>query len=1124
MAHIFRIYDGGASTYQGWNGSPTYPYNATNRNTIADPNGATAKNEITSIPSPFARVDLVKNAFREVCENKNLDGNTIFHKMVSDSLDVGEIFFNTDKFKDKVEIITWDAEKNINELKTSDDPGKQYLGDALSKYLIADATTYNFAQMKNIYLLNYINGPAPLNILGATSPATLFFSNANDLSLFSDDLSFGQDKPFDNAYQPLYKRDFDYIKAWFVFRSCFPSFATCFPEVNDYLDLTFKAITDTTKKKILNTVTVNDSTSFLTIDVNAVNQTNIVEILGKNIFRKDINIGGVKSDFEIRQTRSIQEKILVLPTEKGNKYSDLKYVTDNWGTENAAHYSDNRSLNQRTLPQEGRLMPYLTISDFLEDNIIRVPHSLNKDNYFDGNIEIREDKLSYLIPLKPLFFKYFSSDDLLKVGDDGKTMLTMETLAGGSVKIILRIPIKGNGIVCDIEYIRIYYNNCDADISVNKGGIKEFGFSGIIMPLVKFTNEADALYKVACVSTINNNYSLTFYQNDLPLQEIKPSCRHRLGDNINYKAGVYSVQGKNFEYIQITRNICSGIIIPKFKQQSIINSYNFAVDLGTSNTHIEFTKNGNNISQPFQYGKSDVLVSSIFNPSFLSGGGQDDLILEDSLIERDFLPKEVSNMSDFSFPTRTVLSYGKNTNWDKCAPFESFNIPLTYDKRTPLDYNAYECNIKWTKGDGQKYMSAYIDCLMLMLRNKVLIDDGNLEKTNITWFYPTSMPQKRLTKLRDSWNEAFKKYFNNTRETVCMTESFAPIQYYYRRYATTTNLINIDIGGGTTDIAYSIDQKIEFATSFRFATNCLFENSYADQDSNNGIVDYYKNIIKNVISSQGIHDIESIFNNDNNVLHPANMASFLFSLKENSKVSKLKSESIDFNYLLQQDDDYRIVFVIFYTAILYHVAQIVKLKSLPIPRHISLGGNGSKVLRVITTDNNLLAEYTNLIFEEVMGQSNHVKLEILGLDGNSYSKESTCKGGLLGQQSDDERKGFVVMKSDATSFLGENDSYDKLTDVYRDSVIGAVDDFFKFFFRMNDKFDFDSNFGLNKSSLSLAKEICGQDVATYLDKGISSKKKEVDETSKIEETFFFYPVKGIINALSQKIYDDIKSK
>ena len=209
MSKIFRLYREGTSTYEDWNNSPAFPYNSANRDTIEDPDGASARHEITSIPSPFARIDLVKNAFKEVCKpdkkthKADLDGQTIFHKMVSDTLDVAEIFFNLDKYNGKIEVLKWDPSIMLTELENANIPGHKYLADALRKYMQSDAKTYNFGQLKNIYLLNYLEGPDEINIIGATSPATLFFSNANDLE-YVNDIYFGEDKPFDSEYQPLY--------------------------------------------------------------------------------------------------------------------------------------------------------------------------------------------------------------------------------------------------------------------------------------------------------------------------------------------------------------------------------------------------------------------------------------------------------------------------------------------------------------------------------------------------------------------------------------------------------------------------------------------------------------------------------------------------------------------------------------------------------------------------------------------------------------------------------------------------------------------------------------------------------------------------------------------------------
>lgn len=221
MSKVFRLYKEGTTTYEDWNQSPAFPYNSASRDTIEDPDGASARHEITSIPSPFARIDLIKTAFKEVCKSDkrtrkiDLDGNTIFHKMVSDTLDVAEIFFNLDKYNGKIEVIKWDPSLMLQELDNSGIAGHQYLADALRKYMASDAKTYNFRNLKNIYLLNYMEGPNELNIIGATSPATLFFSNANNLS-YVNDIFFGEDKPFDSEYQPLYKRDFEFIKYLFA--------------------------------------------------------------------------------------------------------------------------------------------------------------------------------------------------------------------------------------------------------------------------------------------------------------------------------------------------------------------------------------------------------------------------------------------------------------------------------------------------------------------------------------------------------------------------------------------------------------------------------------------------------------------------------------------------------------------------------------------------------------------------------------------------------------------------------------------------------------------------------------------------------------------------------------------
>ncbi len=305
MSKIFRLYKEGTSTYEDWNSNPSFPYNSSSRDTIEDPDGASARHEITSIPSPFARIDLIKTAFKEVCKpdkktkKVDLDGQTIFHKMVSDTLDVAEIFFNIDKYAGKVEVIKWDPSLMLSELEQSFLSGHRYLADALKKYMSSDSKTYNFDRLKNIYLLNYLEGPDMLNIIGATSPATLFFSNANALN-YVNDIFFGQDRPFDSEYQPLYKRDFEFIKYLFILRKSIPNFAGLFPEVETYLNATFKAIENQNKKNELLNVTPADLKEFTSIEVKDIQQNDIVEVLGFPIHQKTHRPVSSASDFVIK--------------------------------------------------------------------------------------------------------------------------------------------------------------------------------------------------------------------------------------------------------------------------------------------------------------------------------------------------------------------------------------------------------------------------------------------------------------------------------------------------------------------------------------------------------------------------------------------------------------------------------------------------------------------------------------------------------------------------------------------------------------------------------------------------------------------------------------------------------
>lgn len=1129
---IFRIFEGGPATNSDWHGSCQFPYDDKNRDYILVGNGDKLSDEITSIPSPFARIDIAKNAFKEVCK-RGLDGKSIFHKTVSDILDVGEIFFNYEKYKDMIEIIKFDPQ-NIQVLRKSSLSGNKYLGDSLNNYLNSDAKTYNFSNTQNIYILRYIYGNSAMEVIGATSPATIFFSTANDLSKLSPKINFGTDHPFDNDFRPLYKREKDYIRAWCIIRASIPNFSTLMPEVNDYLDLTKRNIAEDKLRDELNSVSSADAALYQNITTTSGGGANTVEIFGCNLLMKNLKTV-TNSEFTINPTKDVEGiKPLVLPSEPGNTYKDFLYTQETFGKEAHAPFHDNNPLGSRELPYDGSKQDYLTISDFLEDYIIKVPHKMNNDKFlnpmtFKG--ESDSEEYSFLVPLKELFFKYFSVNDLLHDFTKNQLGIKIDNLIEG-VNVTLQIPVIGHGTTKVITYERRYSG--DADIDHNKGGIESFDFHAFVMPLVKDDDVKRTLYTVGCISTKSRNYDFKFFSGE---KSVDVTTDFRDKNSIQeYKTKSYTIKKSHFDYIQVSnRDGLKGLILPKFRKNNKTSMFSFSIDIGTSNTHISYIKNNSSKIEDFHFENGDSLLSPVFVPTFKTVRGnkyQRDLLDENDIVLRDFLPQVVGGINTYKFPTRTVLTCAKTYKLGQAtSPFGLFNASLTYDKREQSDYNCDLYNIKWDKDESA--LKAYVSCLLLMIRNKILMNDGDLSKTQITWFFPTSMPMKRKNQLKEIWNTLYEEYIGEN-NTSCMTESSAPIYYIFDTQAKSGNIINMDIGGGTTDIAFAEQKNILSVSSFRFAGNDLFENSLAPGNAMNGIVDYFKDVLMNNIKENDESDnklvsmnIQGLYNNETHN-DPANMASFLFSLKENPHLGKLNKDVIDFNLLLKNDENFKITFILFYTAIIFHMGKIIKYKDYDLPDVISFSGNGSKLLNTITSNNEDLAEYTNLVLEIVSEKKHTGKLAIIGLDKNNDPKTSTCKGGLKIKNSSLKSDPVVMLKADGSGEIEKGKT--TLQDVrncpkYQDMVVDAVKEFLRLtLFDLPDKYkyDFDAHFGVTQKSLEIARTAMNSGISSFLKKGIELLIGYSGEKEFVSQTIFFIPIKGVLNEISDKIFRYLK--
>jgi hypothetical protein len=1143
MSKIFRHHNGN-DNLKDWDASTAYKTNTIDQ--ITDPNGGNANNEITSIPSPFARMDLVKTAFKEVSrKGVPLDGSTIYHKMVSDSLDVGQLFFNFSQFKDKLNILSWDKKTDLDTLLNSSNSSHKLYGKTLELFLKQDANAYNFDSLQRIFLLEQPgHGTGRMHVIGGTSPATLFFASANDLS--TSNFSFDADITFDDEYRSLDKRDNDYIRFWFFLRNCIPSFSSKFPEVDTYLDKVSTAIEVTAFRAELNNLNddqYNDDLVSLTADGYGVP----VEICGFKLRQKNIStvIGEIPklSGFVIDTKKELVNPPLVLPNTTNTE--GIVYINEPWPSDLEAPHFDVALLEDRVLPGIRVPYPYLTVSDFLEPYLIQLPYELDNDNFYCGDKD-KQLKNGFFLPLKKQIFDYFDVQDIVK-GFSGQTMIEFKE-SSSAVLVILRIPIKNGKIITFQRKYSIPSNGsslAEIDENSNKGAIIPIKMSLNVMPFVK-PAYMDGIFKVSLIDIElsplidSSAWNINFLNKSTIIPEkdtFKYTAISKKEDNRRDELKHFEAR-KNFDAIELINGIYKATVIPLFKEmQEGSSEYKFGIDFGTSNTHIEYSIDRNAVSFPFEITNDEKQIISIIKDIEIKKTELGTISAEEfhKNLTMNIFPSEITNDSLFNFPIRTAIQFNRRFNFDSAqSAFTSSSIPFYLNKeRTEFEFQAYT-DLKWNKRSNKNTdksntpkVSAYFDNLLFMLRNKVLLNGGNISKTKLVWTYPSSMTDNRINELEKLWTITFQKYFPNALHPNRVSESVAPFYYYQNNegvVANTRSVIGLDIGGGTSDLVIYQNNEPALISSYQFAGNALFGDGYNSTSKNNGFVQKYLSKARDFLTSNGIAPSEgaqSAINAVEGTSSSGDIISMLFSL-ENNKALTDRNIKFNFSKILASDDTFKVVFFTFYAAQFFHLAKILQQKGINSPRYLVLSGTASKTIDFLDSSqkkHNILKLF-HATLKYVSKDFNHSDLEIV----HSVSpKEITAKGSLQfdAQAPLDHDKLFHVYTS---SQIQTESTYENIT---KDDYIAATkNDYLNFIDllkHLRDTIELDDKFGISSNAMETTLQILPLDYEDNLIQGINEKMRELDTDGhkKIKETLFFYPLVGRLNKIAFELYTNV---
>lgn len=1138
MGKVYRIHEVGSNNITDWG---TSVFNDEVIQSIKDPQGATSEKPITSIPSPFAIIDLVKTAFSEVARGANDKGSdyllwgaderhpkgTVYHQMVSDALDVAEIFFNYEKFHDND-----DPKKSlvdILEVKVKDLDENSEPGATLKKYLAQDGIgddPYNFSKMTSIYMLRYTGpGALSMDVIGATSPATLFFapSNPKVLKKVTSQFFFADgDQPFDDDLQPMHLRNKDFVKYLYALAAA-KSLKRIMPELDAYLQASQAAADNGLKMEINDAIAHADDVlnqySQLSFVCNG--ETGTVEIIDGVPFHS-LGLQSISSDFELSSTiYNAQKKPLILPSQANSaQYESLHYVQGHWSSNAVVPTKDPQALDKRILPGDGSRHPYLSKGDFLEDKIIKISYEgFNSEKFFCGGMTGNDDDF-YLLPIKAELFKYFTPQEIVDKG-----IVKMKRLAGDCVEVELNIPIKGNGSIKTISFPRNIYSPAE---TVNLSATMA------IEPFVRFNDAARADYRIALAYMADSRgCSLKFYQAGRSEEVEADDYYDRNVDDAEASCASYAVRASNFDFIKLEFDGTSAIVLPLFpKQIEAGRKFKFAIDFGTTNTHVAYSVDGKpSEGETFKAAEEELSCSLCRKPV--------DALL--NLLRQEFIPEVIGE--NYKYPMRTILIWDRKWNWDNnhdVTPGLQANSLLTFNRLSVNEQrNAIGNNLKWATDKSAQYrVRAYMQNLFLTLRNKVIAGEGDLEKTEVVWFYPASMTGGRYTLFKDEWEKAYKKYFgdNCAKRVVGMTESQAPFEAIAGNLgAYSADAATIDIGGGTTDITLVNGGDVKCITSFRLAANSLFGRGNALANRPNGIVEFFKGEYETLLGSDdSLAEMQKILRSTDS---SEDLAAFFFSLPSSDEVAKAKlTAKADFVEKLKGDGDFKVIFMLFYVAIIWHIAALSKAKNLTLPNKIAFSGNGSRILPVVTTDKGMLGELTLAIFKKVCAGCDvkiPTSIDVIGLD-SKQPKEQTCQGGLMTPPTNvldyvkSNEKKTILLYADKTTAANDEVKYGSICDadgiLFTETVQAVAKDFGQMIDALRElskELRFTDNFGISKSAIDLAIRKCSdrQMVESAIKDVVKGKFKsgETNVGQDIEETLFFFPLSAIFYDLAAAI-------
>lgn len=1080
----------------------------------------------SSMPSPMARLFLFSAALREV---NDLEGKTSgeghigklsqedglvptpYHDLIGELLDMLEFIF---KYGDEPDfhVQRWDLSQECTALDNSSVPAHKQLASALRS-----ACDYGVLKNQSHYIFKWKD-----DVIGGSSPISLVYTSANLRKVLQEKgLTFTGNAGnilFADSATPLHKRD-DAFKEY-LYRlklTDLPAVGAGSPldELAQYIQdsaATYDPTLDNEVRKV----------------PNAYKGVKDLKSQGANV--KVNNVQLRVSDHTVVINPSTSDYILKPTVENykaGNAAAQIPMILTKHGVDGLM-YAAGRGWNtgsdqidpilpkdiyDRNLPGFGRQVkyPFLTVSDFFEDKVIEVSYDINQQKFFTGS----EKPISFLLPLKKIFFDYFKVSDLVDDKGNYTDMLRMRyDEERNRLTIELKLPL-----VNDHEIIlhKVYdtSDNSDEKIDCYEG---DHSFDFAVFPFYRLEPDTSHnVYNVMTGATVPQ-VDLKFYESaENRITETKSETRPRTLKGKHSHLATYHTRVKGpFSFMEISVKLktenpeMSALVIPIFTK---VNSnpalstekFIFSIDFGTTNTYVSYVTVksegdpfGHEQVQHFSYGEEDTQMV-MFN----SKEGVRDFGAFTTALKRELVPSVFGET--IKFPMRTV-TYQVAGNPTGLKMFFNSNIGFNYGEDISRSSD-YKTNIKWDRFDGNanERMSSFFAQMLWMMKNKCVLNDGS-DSFKLVVTYPISMRPNDLNNFKRAWDDAIQDVQCHV-DLRYRTESVAPYYSYLAHLEYGEAYANIDIGGGTTDILYvnPFSNEANVFSAF-FAANDLW-NDGIDKVNRaakaNGFVKFYDEVQGRILGDKRA-DLEAVYKTASS---SSDIISFLFANDEWTRFSNTLRRSP----MMMQLPVIHFAAVIFYMAYALHMAEVDP------PRNLSFTGMGSKYIKLISSADSDISSLVNAIFHYAGKVLENTDLQNASVKVSFAPdpKELTANGALI---SLNYQK--AINPSEDTYFGFEEEDpgkvmrYNNITADVQDSVVRLFRKFTDMF-EEEELMDVLSDLGYSVDPEVAAKlsKYATQSLRQMKDNSAAGQKP----TDKLKEPMFFWPLKDTLYRIGKEL-------